>query len=279
MKRLAILAATGIAIVGSMSTAHADLTIQQTLMMSGEMQMPGQKKTEKPVLAKTTTYYKGEKQRVDSGDSITITEAGKETITILNPHDKTYYEMPILGQISDAAKRMQEMVAFGGTAEVSDTGEEKQIAGVTAHHYKYAMSLVFTIKDPNAPPILAAMIPSFAISGDEWTVPSSDTASMKLRGAAMMRNLPPGMGQGLKPLIDKMTTIKGVAVAGTQTIKIVISPNAPDEMREQAPKQPYVIDTKADIINAAPLSDTLFTIPEGYRKIAAPTESSALPSA
>ena len=273
MKRLAIAAAAavGAAAFWGAGIARADMTVRQTVTISGDTQpADGKKASSKRETYTKTVYYKGGKQRTESGDSVTLSTAGSDKLIVLDTTQHTYYELAILPSAPDAARQFGDLISFVGTPSVTDTGEERQIAGKTAHHYKFSIALAPTMKDPNAPPTVTAIYPTLAVSADEWVVPDSSGASARGDGIAMVRRLPADHALGMKPLLEKMAAVKGVAIAATQTFTVLLSPNAPDDVRAQMPKEPFAAESRADSVSDAPLKDDLFTVPEGYKKVAPP---------
>ena len=272
--KVTITVALFVVLAGTVSSAKADLKLEQTITTSGNLlgANEGSPKT-KPVTTKTVLYYKNDKQRTEAGDTVTIYEAIADKYTVWDTKKKTYYEATTQQMLSaNGEMPMADMVSFSGDATVTDTKEEKPIAGKTAHHYQYSMTLKVLPKDEHAPPALAAFLPSFLITGDQWTVetPETSAAAAKLRAASLQQRMPPGMSKGLKPLLDKLALVKGFPVEQKQSFKIVISDAAPQEMKEQAPKNPLIVETKTITLSEAVIADTVFVVPADYKKIALP---------
>lgn len=272
MKTGTLVSAAVVSVFGiAASRAHADLKLEQTVTMSG--QAPGSASETKQKPQKTTQYYKGDKQRTDSGDTVTIFDAATAKYTIWNTKDKTYYEATTADLVAaGGAMPMGDAIAFSGEATVTDAKEDKKVAGKTAHHYTYAMTLKMTMKDPNAPAALAAFLPAFAITGEQWTVdvPGASTSASRLPSSALTQRLPAAMVEGLKPLMEKMASIKGVPVEQTQSFKIVVREDAPPELKQQATEKPMVMQTKTTTLSEDTISDTLFMVPPDYKKIETP---------
>lgn len=250
--------------------AQADLKIEQTITVTGETaaQAP-QGKAAKPLSAKVFTYYKGDKQRTETADSILLYDGATDTTLFLDPKTKTYFEQ--IGQGAVVENEMMKMVKFSGDATVTDTGEDKVIAGKTARHYTYSITLKITPKDANAPAALASFLPTQTITGDLWTtdIPGAE-AARRQRSNAILKAVPPGSIDGLKPVIDKMSGIKGVSLDGTQTTRTLYSAAALAQAGEITPPPPQVTQTQTTRISEDALPDSYFTLPNGYKKVLPP---------
>ena len=152
-----------------------------------------------------------------------------------------------------------------------DTQEQKSIAGKTARHYTYAITVTLVPKDAGVPANIRLLLPTFLVTGDQWTADMPDgVAAAKLRTATFMQRFPPASAKGLAPVLEKMATIKGVALEGTQSFRITVSDLAPQEMRASIPKEPVVTQTRTTTLSEAALPDALFAVPKDYKKVTAP---------
>ena len=262
--------ATTIALAG---VARADLKLEQTVTTTGaSAEALPQGKTAKPIGTKVFTYYKGEKQRIETPDSIVIYDGATDTTLFVDPKRKTYYEQKGVENVVE--NEMMKMVNVSGEAIVAATGEEKNIAGKPARRYTYSITLKLVPKDPNAPAALAAFLPSQIISGDLWTVDVPDAAAaMRQRSTALLKALPPGSGEGLASVIAKMGTIKGVSLDGTQTARTVYTGSVVSENgAANTPPPPVVTQTVTTRISEDALPDSYFSVPSNYKKTLAPME-------
>lgn len=259
------------ALCAAIGAAHADLKLEQTTTVKGQEITPGATQKASTSTTKTVMYYKGVKQRTESGNSVSIYDGTTDKIYLLDTKTKTYSVTSTADIMTQGgANPMADMVDFDGKADVTDTGEEKLVAGKTAHHYRYTLTITLSVKK-DGPAAIAAMLPSFTLSGDQWTVVTADSEAVnKTRATGMLSQLPPGMGKGLKPLMEKMSTIKGIPLESVQTMKITPNPSAPEEMKAQFPTEPLVSDTKTLTVSETDLDDALFAVPADYKKIEAP---------
>ncbi|MBC8140861.1 MAG: hypothetical protein H7Y38_05410 [Armatimonadetes bacterium] len=263
-------AAALVAVAAFAGIARADLKIEQTVTVTGEnaAELPAGKAA-KPQVSKVFTYYKGDKQRVETADSIMLYDGATDTTLYLNPKTKTYFEQ--VGQAAAVENKMMDMVKFSGEATVTETGEEKVIAGKPARHYKYSINLTLSPKDANAPAALASFLPSQIITGDLWTtdIPGADLAKRQ-RSTAILKALPPGSAEGLKPVVDKMGSIKGISLDGTQTARTIYSAAALAQSGETTSPPPLVTQTQTTRISEDALPDSYFSLPNGYKKVDPP---------
>lgn len=251
----AVVSVFGVA-VGS---ARADLKLEQTvetkgadpflLLAGGEAPATGKTKT------KTVTYYKGDKRRVEKNDSTQIFDDVKNTVTVLDDKAKTYFVVDTAKQIADTDKG--ELPEFTGSADVVDTAETKSVNGKDARHYRYTITIKMTIPGSKTP------IATFTMQGDQWASEAvgSASGSPKQSRVALLAAMPPQLSKGLKPITDKMATIKGVVLEETQSTILA------SVIQTEVPKEPYQSVTKTNAISEASLPDSLFAPPPDYKKV------------
>lgn len=256
------------------SPAHADLKLEQNITVSGVPKQDGAKLgVAQPTTEKMVMYYKGGKQRMETPASIIIHDATTEKTWVLDPQKKTYYEVPSMADLFAASGNnpMASMMELDGDVIVTDLKEEKSIVGKKAHHYSYVMTLKFTVKDPKAPATLASMMPSFVITGDQWTADMPEMVALAKQNAmSMFKNFPSKMGKSFEPLMEKMATMKGVPLEGTQSSKLAFPESAPAMMKDRMPKEPTVRKTTTTVLSEDALPDSLFVVPGDYKKVPAP---------
>ena len=259
-------------IVSVGSTALADTRLTQTAMIAVPAGFDGATgKKEKPLTQKTVLYYKGSKMRVESHDDVSIYDATTDKTLVLNAKTKTYYETSAADTVAaSSANPIFTLANASGEATVLNTQETKTIAGKTAQHFTYTITVRFTPKDANAPAALLAMLPTITISGDQWTIDSPDaSAAAKNRTASLLAKLPTGTGNGLKGIGEKMATITGIPVEQTQRFKI-----AAEGMVDTSSTEPRELVTTTQIktasLSEAPLPDSLFVVPSDYVRVAPP---------
>lgn len=257
-----------------MSDARADLKLEQNVTTSGLPKPDGAKiGVAKPTTEKTILYFKSGKHRMETASSIIIHDANTTKTFFLDPVKKTYYEVPSMADLFAASGNnpMASMMELDGDVTVTDLKEEKNIVGKKAHHYSYVMTLKFTVKDPNAPAMMASMMPSFVITGDQWTADMPEMVALAKQNAlSMFKNFPSKMGKSFEPLMEKMATMKGVPLEGTQSSKMAFPESAPAMMKDRMPKEPTVRKTTTTVLSEDALPDSLFVVPGDYKKVPAP---------
>jgi hypothetical protein len=259
----ALLAGFGIA-----AAAQADLTVVNQVTISG---LPASVSAQAPQLSApiaTTTYYKGDKVRTESAGTVTIMTGADARVVTLDPATKTYSSATdALGAMAN--NPILSMIKFAATGNVRKTDEKKSILGKDASRYNIYMSLKMSMNGGD--PSMASMFPTIIMSGDEWATeavtlpPGAATAAANIMGKFMSG---PTMG-GLKEFTKQMSAIKGLPLLGTLTMTFSFPKDSPlQAMSDQIPKK-LVVQTVAQSISEAPLTDDLFAIPADY-KLAAP---------
>jgi hypothetical protein len=253
--------------------ARADVKIVTKQTMSGtgpQMAMMGNQGPKT-----VTTYYKGGKTRVETGDTIVITDGASGTIYTLNATRKTY----MVTKLSDAgnAAGMMGMMDFKSTGAVKPGGKTRVIAGKPAKNYLWTAKVTVSPK-PGANPggAGAGMKPGAAfmtmnMKGETWT-----TEAVKLPGAlpANLRMMG-GMAQatGLKDLTQTLSKMKGLPLEGVTTQEMQMNMGgmggAPGQKTGAQPMS-MTVKTQTVSLSEAPLPASLFAVPAGYTKVTAP---------
>src|ERR1051325_2724855 len=118
--------------------AHADFSYTQTRKNSGGM-MGGMMQGQNPV---SKHYLKGQKIKIDSGNTVMIMDMAAGTMTSINNQQKTY----TVTNFADLMKTMKD-----GEAEVQidvkDTGQRKNINGFDSRQ----MIMTMSMESPQAP--------------------------------------------------------------------------------------------------------------------------------
>lgn len=271
IKRRIFASAVSMAALGVMATmARADVKVVAEVKVTGipaAAAAQGAPDLKKPII--TTTYYKGNKQRVESGGTITITDYDTGKVTTLNPEKKTFYTTNITDGLKAMADNpMIEMIKIDATADVKPGGETKTIAGKTAKNYKVTATMKMGMD--GAPAEAAAMFPTIIMKGEQWTTEgiTLPIQTGKLVQSNFAKNMPPFLQKGMKPFTDKMATIPGFTLSNTMSMEFVRAPGAPD--MPGFPKEPIVTITEVKELSEAPLEDALFAPPAGYKEVPAP---------
>jgi hypothetical protein len=270
-KQRTFAAVVSIAALGMMAaTVRADVKIVSEVTVKGvppAVTAQGGPDMSKPTV--TTTYYKGNWQRVESGGTITITNFETGKITTLNPKAKTYYTVGVGDSLKAMADNpMLAAIKVEAVADVKPGGQTKVIAGKTAKNYKISATMKMTMD--GAPPEAAAMFPTMVMTGEQWTTEgiSLPIPTGKMVQNSFVKNLPPFFQNGMKPFTDKMASIPGFILSNTMSMEFKRSAGAPD--LPGFPKEPIVTITEVKEISEAPLDDALFAPPADYKEVQPP---------
>jgi hypothetical protein len=275
-RRLYSVAISAVALGVMAAMARADVKLISEVKVTGvpaAASAQGAPDLSKPML--TTTYYKGSKTRVESGNVITITDYETGKVTTLNPDKKTFYT----SNIGDAMKAMADnpmlaMIKIDATADVKPGGKSKTIAGKPATNYLITSTMKMTMD--GAPPEAAAMMPTITMKQEMWTTEALALTGWnpKMLQTNFSKNLPPFLMSGMKPFIEKMSSVKGFQLSSTMTMTFESKSGA---AMPGLPKEPIVTTTEVKEISEAPLDDALFTVPGDYKEVQPPTPGTPLP--
>ncbi|MBC7805251.1 MAG: hypothetical protein H7145_03785 [Akkermansiaceae bacterium] len=263
IKTGAVVFAAATAVFGmTADSARADLKLEQTVETKGADPFLLFAGAEPPkagkIKTKTVTYYKGDKRRVESGGVIRIFDDVSNTFTVLDAKAKTYFVVDTAKEIAAADKGL--VPEFAGSADVTDTAETKPLNGKDSRHYRYTITIRMTLPGSQTP------LATFTMKGDQWVSDAIGTGvgTPKQSRVALLAALPPQLSKGLKPVTDKLATIKGFVLEETQSTTLA------SVIETGAPKEPFESVTKTDQISEAPLPDSLFAPPSDYKKIDPP---------
>lgn len=243
--------------------ARADLKLEQTVETKGDDPLgllfgvppsAGSGKTTR----KTVSFYKGMKRRVEDGATIRLFDDAANTLTVLDSRAKTYYVLDLGSKITMPVGT--QLPDFSGDADVKDTTETRTVGGKTARHYRYTITMRVTIGGAKSP------LATVTTQGDQWATDAlngGDT-SAKQSLPSQLAVLPGDMGKGLRPIAEKMATIKGYILEESQSTTLA------SVLLQDAPKSPYLSNTKTSAISEAPLPDALFAPPADFKKMDPP---------
>ena len=271
------------------ATARADVKIVTRVTVTGNgaaaMGMgarggrPGAGAAPKTETETVTTYYKGQKSRVESGATVILFDGTTGKTLTLNPATKTYQvQSDVRTQRLDEAAQN---IDFKTSGSARPTGATRAILGKTAKEYAYSITMAMTLKPgitgpdgkPTAAPRPGTVRKPFVtmvIKGNQWTVENltsgGGNGGIIAAQLSALQSFP-----GFKGIFDALSQIKGVAIEGKQTMSMQ-SPMA--AMMGGTPPT-TTITTVPVSLKEAPLPDSLFAIPAGYKQVqpAAPTIS------
>ncbi|MDX1933837.1 MAG: hypothetical protein SFU56_14660 [Capsulimonadales bacterium] len=210
----------------------------------------------------SVVYYKGKKMRSETGNTVVLFDGEKGTVTSLNMTAKTYNVVPIAALSDNAMLRMVEMKT---AVTLKPGGKTKKILGKQTKNYVFTATIKMSLKkemldrmkaqgSTASPPTL----PTIVLTGENWVAEQVAVSS----GAMAASMSPMSAVPGLKALMDKFKTIKGIPLESRINIAMQ---GGPQEGRRQS------LATEATSISEEGLADTLFVVPAGFTRATAPT--------
>lgn len=200
-----------------------------------------------------TTYYRGDKMRVDQFGSVVIlydAKAGK--VDILKTSDKTYTE----SNANDMPAFFESM-KVEANATVTPTSEHKTIAGLNAT--KYTISVHVSITKPGGAPEPTDM------AVDVWTTPDLKSPFQPVHLVRSLGQFVRGISfTGMPEIAAELNKVKGFPIE--QTITLSTIPGMSGMQSNGSGPMVTVISTP-DSVSEAPLGDDLFAIPADYKKV------------
>jgi hypothetical protein len=286
-----------IATLAGCLTAHADFSYMTT------MKTPGGMMTSVPGVGGTTKHFlKGQKMKLDRGDTATIIDLDAQTITSINNGQKSYS----VKKFSDMGELGEKMNKSGMevSVDVKNTGRQQNINGFNAH--EVIMTMAMDSPEARAKGVKTAMEMTMWISKD---VPGSQEAvafykrnAGKFPWAAMMGGAGnPSMQKSMSELMRKMASFDGVPVLQVTKMKMLgmegqmaqaqqqmaqarakleeqvkkggqqaaMAQQALAMMDRQAGGSLYEVTSESSGFSAAAIPDSVFAIPAGYQMKAA----------
>ncbi len=241
------------------AAAHADLKLVQQTSMGGDLGKRVQKDGGAPKTPTVTMYYKGNRTRTESGGRVTIFDG--QRMLMLNPEKKTYQIIP-KDAASKAVNPMLAMMDIKADVSVKPTGKTQTIQGKKAQQYLMTMTIKLGMKNTaakdapkaakDAPKGDVPQIPPITSKTELWT---AEFPGLTLSGAAMSQAMPAGAASMpfVKDMTEKMKSVKGIPLQTTMT---------QDMMGQQ-----MTVTMKTTTLSEAPLPDSLFAAPTGYKQV------------
>lgn len=276
-------AATAVSVLFLASaSARADVKLVTRNTTSGAA---GPAARRQPGTQTVTTFYKGSKVRMETGENIILFDSAAGTMMTLNPAQKTYYKSDLKSTLGQA-QGMMAMMDFKTKADVRPGGKTKTILGKPAKNYLWTANISMGFKAQAAksgapgggvpPAMVGKPLMTINIQGEQWS-----TEAVKLPGttSASSLSMSAGLNQipGFKPLIAKLSVMKGLPLASTTTQNFTMNmqgmggPGAGGGPAGGGQKQAMTMKTEALSLSEAPLPASLFTVPAGYKLIASPS--------
>jgi hypothetical protein len=198
-----------------------------------------------------TQYFRGNQTRTEARDQVRIFDGQRELL--LNPAKKTYVAVPkdAATQTTNAALSSLDIKA---DVTMKATGKAQLIQGKKAQQYLLTMALKLSPKlgaivDPKSDPGKA---PPISLKVELWT---AEFAGVTPPLAVLGRSLSAGLERlpVAKDIAAKLKGIKGVALLTVATV--------------QLGENKTTLITATTTLSEAPLPDSLFMPPPGYRQV------------
>jgi hypothetical protein len=277
-KRTLLASALVLATVAFAGVARADVKLVQKATSEGPS-LPGGEAVKKAAGGQTTTYYKGNKTRIETADKITITDADTGIIMFLDVKKKTYSMVKASELLAGVEMPpMLEAMSVKVKADVKeDTEATKEILGKKARHYTWTATMNMLMgadeKGENGNEVATV-----TIEGDDWTTDAivlpnkplkgvPQAAAGMIGGGANMAGIAGMMTRmkGAQVMTEKMAQIKGVKLLSSMKM-LIDSPFAAQQGMDLS--KPIVSKTEVLSISEEALSDALFAAPKDYKKVA-----------
>jgi hypothetical protein len=288
----------------AIATLAAGITARGDFSYTTTMKSPGGAPAMLPGAGGTSKHYlKGQKMKVDHGNTSTIIDMDAQTITSVNNTDKTY----VVRKFSDMSELSDKMAKSGTevSVDVKDTGRQQNISGYNAH--EVIMTMVMDNAEARAKGMKMAFEMTMWISKD---VPGSQEAvafykrnAGRFPWSAMMGGAGsnPSMQKSMSTLMSKMASFDGVPVMQITKMKPIgmeaqmaqaqgqmaqarakleeqvrkggqqaaMAQQALAMMDRQAGGSLFEIASESSNFSTASIPDGVFAIPGGYQQKAA----------
>jgi hypothetical protein len=242
-----------LALLCSASVALADIKIS-TKSTAGGRSMTG------------TTYIKGARQRTEGMGYTSIYQCDLKRTIYLNDKTKTYYIAPLEsggaggsgGQSQRAATNKRKGGVVTYTTTNTDTGERREIMGLTARHLKSRVVIEASEGACNSM--------NMEMETDGWYVDLSDGLNCATDGSAV-----PNFGTDQSDCVDEVRfksvgTVKlGYPVQTTTRMKLNTGAGGSDEVSANIPESSSTQEVLD--ISKATLDSALFEVPAGYGEV------------
>jgi hypothetical protein len=209
----------------------------------------------------STTYVRGSRQRTEGMGYTTIYQCDLKRSIQINDKTKTYLITPIgnanaaAGQPANAAGKPRRGGVVTYTTTATDTGERKQLLGLTARHLKTRTVIAASEGACNSM--------NMEMETDGWYVDLPDTLSCNEDGSDA-----PLFPVAQSDCVDEVRFKKegaaklGYPVETTTKMKFNTGDEVPAIATPTSSSSQEVVD-----ISTAPLAPALFDVPAGYREV------------
>ena len=206
-----------------------------------------------PTVKTTRQFLKGQKLRMENGDFASVVDFTAKTITIIDSKRKVY----TVHKLPEAPAAGKTAAASEVNAEIHESGQKKKIGTYNAKEVVLTM-------DAGTSPITGNKM---QLEADVWLasgVPGTqELQAFQREGHALSPAPAGGAGASLEKTMAEMQQ-KTAALDGLpvlQIIKVRTSKDSPATME---------ITMETGGFSTAPLPDSLFAVPAGFRRSGAP---------
>ena len=192
-------------------------------------------------------YVQGNKQRIDLGNVVEITDLDKSMVYIVNKHDRVYVEMPLQAPSFSAPGRMH------GEVILKKTGEIRVVANHPCNEYR-------TVGGNELTRVTIAACISTSVPGAKELTGFARNAFTRLSGRKLE---PPAENRPAGVMLEKQS---------------VLSFRVPNSSRGRTYRTAsYLVGTRVNKITLQPLPPQTFNPPDGYSKLQNPPPRTASP--
>jgi hypothetical protein len=227
--------------------AHADLTlVSEVTRTTNGRTAPAQK---------LVTYFKGGRLRSDSGSVVTLYDTAAKRIIRVDRARKTYM---VLAQKPSRPVGGLARLQFKTTASVKPGRKTRVIAGKTARNYLADASLQLQL--PGFP---GGEAPTTRMQIEQWTTEAVSVPAETRRVLALASTgISGSLAAGMKPLSDALGKVRGLPLSS----KVTLHSTRPGAVGGSVTSLTEVRSIKTGV-----LSEDLFRVPKGYRKVNPPS--------
>ena len=272
---------TTLAVLVCSAALRADVTIVQTTTVEGGMAaMAAQAGGAGAMSPKMTTRLKGQRTRTDVETGpvniATIMDLASKQIIILRHDQKTATVSTVPPSTTpEAASTAKPDVPMPKIdASVTPTGKSQVLDGFKCDEYTFTTKMnMGEASGRQIPPEAAAMMQGMKVkmNGSIWVAKDAPGAAeyMAFQKAAAAEQLAASSAMGITmPGMDNLTKAMGGISGMPYLTEMETSIEGTGQMAEMMKQMGVTkVTTKVSSINADPLSDDLFKIPEGYTTI------------
>jgi hypothetical protein len=195
--------------------------------------------------------------RTEIDGRINIYDTKSQTITTLNPADRTYQVLD-LKQAVTSMPTMLAKIKLEATASVEPLPDRTTIAGKPAKKYKGSATIRM-----GAEGMASGAYPTTKIELEQWVTESVSEGTLQATLAPLKQFTGPLEPYGgMESVIKEFSKMKGLPLSSRVTVTMSTSGNG------RAPQGPITTTTEVQVVDESPLSDSLFQIPDGYQRAA-----------